>query len=211
MTIKLYHCAVARSIRPLWTLEEMGLAYNVEVMPFPPRFLRPGYLDINPLGTVPAMTDGNVNMTESAAMCQYLVDKYGPTPLAVQSSEPDYGNYLNWLHRSDATLTFPQTVVLRYTLLEPEERRLPQAVDDYTTWFFSRLRCVESATEHNEFLCADRFTIADICVGFALYLADSLKLSDGFKPNTKAYYTRLQQRSAFKKAIAVAPDFNLGP
>ena len=88
MTIKLYHCAVARSIRPLWTLEEMGLPYEVEVMPFPPRFFRPGYLDINPLGTVPAMTDGDVNMTESAAMCQYLVDMYGPTPLAVSSAEP---------------------------------------------------------------------------------------------------------------------------
>ena len=102
---------------------------------------------------------------------------------------------------------------MRYTVLEPEERRLQQAVEDYTTWFFSRLRSVEAATESNEFLCANRFTIADICVGFALYLADSLKqpdglkLSDGFKPNTKAYYERLLQRPAFQRSIALAPDF----
>ncbi len=208
MSIKLYHCSVARSFRPLWTLEEMGLSYELEVMPFPPRFLREGYLEINPLGTVPAMIDNNnLVMTESAACSQYLVDKYGPTPLAVLPSETDYGNYLNWLHRSDATLTFPQTIVLRYTRLEPEERRLNQVVEDYSQWFFSRLRCVETATANHEFLCANRFTIADICVGFALYLADSIKLSSGFKPNTAAYYKRLSERPAFQRCVAMAPGF----
>ena len=68
-------------------------------------------------------------------MCQYLVDKYGPHSIGIKSEEPEYAEYLNWLHRSDATLTFPQTIVLRYTKLEPPERRLPQAVEDYSIWF----------------------------------------------------------------------------
>jgi glutathione S-transferase len=203
MTIKLYHCAGARSLRPLWTLEEMGLAYALETMPFPPRVLREGYLAVNPLGTVPAFTDGDLTMTESAGICQYLVDRYGPTPLGVAPDETDYGLYLNWLHRSDATLTFPQTIVLRYTRLEPEERRLKQAVDDYTQWFFARLRAVEQATAKRDWLCAGRFTIADICVGFALVLAESLGLRQGFKPNTEAYYQRLTARPAFQRASAM--------
>ena len=202
MTIKLYHCPGARSVRPLWTLEEMGIPYELETMRFPPRVFREGYLEINPLGTVPAFTDGDLTMTESAAICQYLVDRYGPTPLGLTPNDKEYGLYLNWLHRSDATLTFPQTIVLRYTRLEPEERRLKQAVDDYTQWFFSRLRSVEQATGEREFLCAGRFTIADICVGFALYLAETLGLKAGFKPNTLAYYERLSARPAFQKAIA---------
>jgi len=200
MAIKLYHCKGARSVRPLWTLEEMGLDYELESMPFPPRFLREGYTDINPVGTVPFMVDGKVEMTESAGICQYLVDVYGPTSLALTPKDPDYGIYLNWLHRSDATLTFPQTIVLRYTALEPEERRLPQAVEDYTKWFFARLRSVETALADREYLCAGRFSIADICVGYALYLADTLSLRGGFKPNTEAYYQRLSQRPAFKRA-----------
>ena len=65
------------------------------------------------------MTDGNVKMTESVAMAQYLVEKYGPTDLRVLPDEHDYPAYLNWLFHSDATLTFPQTVVLRYKLQEP--------------------------------------------------------------------------------------------
>ncbi len=137
---KLYHCKGARSVRPLWTLEEMGIPFELESMPFPPRALREGYLDVNPLGTVPTFVDDDLTMTESAGICQYLVDRYGPTDLALMPRDKDYGLYLNWLHRSDATLTFPQTIVLRYTRLEPEERRLEQAVEDYTKWFFARLR-----------------------------------------------------------------------
>jgi glutathione S-transferase len=202
MTIKLYHCAGARSVRPLWTLLEMGIPFELETMRFPPRLLHEGYLEVNPLGTVPAFTDGDLTMTESAGICQYLVDRYGPTPLAVRADEPDYGLYLNWLHRSDATLTFPQTIVLRYSRLEPEERRLKQAVDDYTQWFFARLRAVEAALADRAYLCAGRFTIADIAVGFALYLAETLDLRKGFKPRTEAYYGRLSARPAFQKAIA---------
>ena len=203
MTIKLYHCKGARSLRPLWILEEMGIPYELETMPFPPRFLREGYLDINPLGTVPTLVDGALTMTESAGICQYLVDRYGPTDLGLSPQDVDYGLYLNWLHRSDATLTFPQTIVLRYTRLEPKERRLQQAVDDYTQWFFARLRSVEQATGEREYLCADRFTIADICVGYALYLATTLGLREGFKPNTEAYYCRLTARPAFQRAMAL--------
>ena len=206
MALKLWHCAGSRSIRPLWTLEEMGLDFELEVMKFPPRFVHAGYTDINPIGTVPFFTDDAggpdnvIQMTESAGISQYVVDRYGPTDLAVGVDEPDYGSYLNWLHRSDATLTFPQTLVLRYTILEPEATRLPKVADDYSKWFHSRLRSVEAAMADREFLCADRFTIADVAVGFALYFAEFLKLSDGFKPNTRAYYERLKARPGFQRA-----------
>ena len=70
--------------------DEMGLDYEVEMMPFPPRVFKPEYLEINMLGTIPYMTDGDVKMTESVAMSQYLVEKYGPTDLRVLPDEPDY-------------------------------------------------------------------------------------------------------------------------
>ena len=209
MSIKLWHCAGARSVRPLWTLEEMALDYELEVMQFPPRFLHAGYTEINPIGTVPFFSDSTDNsdnpvyMTESTGISQYLVDRHGPTDLAVNVDEPDYGDYLNWLHRSDTTLTFPQTLVLRYTVLEPEERRLPSVAEDYTKWFLSRLRSVELALADREFLTAGRFTIADIAVGYALHLAVTLGLRENFKPNTDAYYRRLAARPAFQKATAM--------
>ena len=57
--IRLYHCADARSFRPLWALEELGLPYELHILKFPPRLRQPEYLEVNPLGTIPAMKDGD--------------------------------------------------------------------------------------------------------------------------------------------------------
>ncbi|WP_295845487.1 glutathione S-transferase family protein [Tardiphaga sp.] len=199
--ITLYHCARARSFRPLWTLEELRIPYELKMLPFPPRVFAKDYLGINPLGTIPLLLDGPTRMTESAAIAQYLVTKYGPTPLAVGVDEADYGAFLNWLHFGEATLTFPQTLVLRYSELEPEERRHPQVVADYSKWFLARLRVIETLTATSEFMCAGRFTAADISVGYALLLAQRLGLSAQFGPSVTAYWQRLQQRDGYLRAV----------
>jgi len=198
--ITLYHCDGARSFRPLWMLEELGLAYELKMLPFPPRVLAKEYMALNPLGTIPLMIDAQTRMTESSGICHYLGTRYGPTPLMVEPGEPAYGAFLNWMYFSDATLTFPQTLVLRYTQLEPEERRSPQVATDYAKWFFGRLRAVEAATADAETLCAGRFTAADIVIGYALLLADSIGLASDFGPNVAAYWARLQERDGYKRA-----------
>lgn len=200
--MKLYHCNGARSLRALWALEEMGLQYELVSMQFPPRAFHKDYKDVNPLGTVPALIDGDVTLTESAGICHYLAEKYGPTLLGVAKGEPDFGLYLNWLHRSDATLTFPQTLVLRYTLLEPEERRQPQVAADYRLWFLARWRSVEAALKDRDYLCAERFTMADICVGYALYLARTLAIDEAFTPNVMTWWDRISARTAYLRASA---------
>jgi len=200
--ITLYHCHAARSFRPLWMLEEMGLVYDLKMLPFPPRVLAKEYLALNPLGTIPLMIDGDTKMTESSGICHYLGTRHGPTPLVVGVDEPAYGAFLNWMYFSDATLTFPQTLVLRYTQLEPEERRNPQVASDYAKWFLGRLRAVEAAMATAETLVADRFTAADIVIGYALRLAANIGLARDFGPNVSAYWQRLQQRDGYKRAVA---------
>jgi glutathione S-transferase len=199
--ITLYHCTAARSFRPLWTLEELGLSYELKMLPFPPRVFAKEYLALNPLGTIPLLIDGDVRMTESAATAQYLVTRYGPTPLAVGTDEPDYGAYLNLLHFGEATLTFPQTLVLRYSKLEPETRRNPQVAADYAKWFFGRLRAIEAAVSNRDMLCGGRFTAADISVGYALLLAELIGLAKDFTPAVAAYWQRLQARDGFRRAV----------
>src|ERR1700712_3858430 len=200
--ITLYHCSAARSFRPLWMLEELGLPYDLKMLPFPPRVFAKDYLAINPLGTIPYLIDGETRMSESSGICHYLGTRYGPTPLVVNVEEPAYGAFLNWMYFSDATLTFPQTLVLRYTQLEPEERRSPQVATDYAKWFLGRLRAVEAATGKADTLCADRFTAADISVGYALRLFRKNVLPQGFGPNVAAYWQRLQARDGYKRAGA---------
>ena len=147
--LKIFGTENSRAVRPIWTAEEMGLDYELEMMPFPPRVFYKEYLETNMLGTVPYLVDGDIKMTESVAMCQYLVEKYGPTDLMINSSEPDYPNYLNWLHHADATLTFPQTVVLRYKIQEPGVA--DAAIEGYSRWFVSRLKMLETSLEGKDY------------------------------------------------------------
>ncbi|MGA8603252.1 MAG: glutathione S-transferase family protein [Beijerinckiaceae bacterium] len=204
--ITLYHCMNARSFRVLWTLEEMRLPYELKILPFPPRVHAREYLQINPLGTIPLMLDGDTRMTESAAICQYLATRYGPSPLAVEPHEPTYGAFLNFLHFGEATLTFPEAIVLRYSRIEPDERRQPQVVDDYARFFYGRLRMAEATLASSDYLCAGRFTAADISVGYALLLSHYNGLSEKLPGAVRAYWERLRQREGFQRADAAQKD-----
>jgi glutathione S-transferase len=200
--LSLYHCADARSFRPLWALEELGLSYELHMLPFPPRVREKSYLEVNPLGTIPTLFDGAMRMTESAAICEYLAARFGPGTLGVTVDEPGYGPYLNALHYGEATLTFPQTLVLRYTRLEPEARRVPQVVEDYSNWFAGRLKGLDALLSKSDFVAADRFTAADISVAYALLLATTLRLEARFSPAIADYWQRMQDRDGFKRAKA---------
>ncbi len=203
--IHLYHCVSARSFRPLWMLEELRLPYTLHMMPFPPRAKARWFLEENPLGTVPLLVQGEgprqVRMTESAAICQYLAAAHPDAGLEVRPADPAFGAYLNWLHLGEATLTFPQTLVLRYGRFEPAERKQPQVVEDYSRWFLARLRVAESALARQDFLCAGRFTAADVSVGYALLLAEHVGLAPQFGEATQAYWERLQQRPGYRRAM----------
>ena len=201
----------------------MGVPYDLRMMPFPPRVLAGSFLDVNPLGTVPALFDESTRLTESAAICQYLAARYSPGKLDVSIDEADFGAYLNFLHFGEATLTFPQTLVLRYRRFETPERRQPQVAEDYSKWFLARLRTLEPVLAEAAFLCAARFTAADISVGYALLLAQHLGLHERFTLSVAAYWQRLQAREGFRRAmvaqertalaqgVPVTPSPDLGP
>ncbi len=199
-TPTLYHCADARSFRCVWTAEELGLDYTLVTMPFPPRFLAPAYKEINPLGTIPCWVEGDLKLTESAAICQYIARG---TSLNVSEDEAGYPEWLNWLHRSDATLTFPLAIMLRYSRMPPPMVKRPEVVEDYRQFFAGRARSIESAlADGREFLVAGRFTTADICIGYAVLLARSLGLDPDLGDATRSWYDRLTQRAGFNAARA---------
>ena len=184
-------------------LEELSLPYQLHMLPFPPRGLARDYLTINPLGTVPLLLDGDVRLTESAAICEYLVRRYGNGQLDVLPDDPEFGRYLNWLHMSDATLTFPQTLVLRYRFFETVERLQPQVAEDYQRWFLARLKAVDHGFTYGQFLCGERFTVADVAVTYALQLATHLGMESKFPPGAAAYWQRMQQCPTFINALKI--------
>ncbi|MEE4206854.1 MAG: glutathione S-transferase family protein [Erythrobacter sp.] len=196
----LWTCARSRGLRATWAAEEAGVDIDLRVLPFPPRHLAPEYLEENPLGTVPLLVDGETRMTESCAIAHYLATREGYTDLAIAPGERDYAEYLDYTYHADATITFPQTVFMRFAIFE-KDKGLAEAGHAYAKWFHKRLVKVEQRLEGREYLCADRFTVADICIGYALVLAQNVGLDEGVPGSLKAYRERLTARPAYKRAF----------
>jgi len=196
----LYTCARSRGLRATWAAEEAGVDIDLKVLPFPPRYLAPEYLAINPLGTVPMLVDGESRMTESCAIAHYLASKDGPSPLVIAPGERDYAEYCDFTYHADATITFPQTVYMRFVLFE-KDKGLQEAGHAYAKWYWKRLVKVEERLKSRDYLCGDRFTVADICVGYALILSASVGLDEGVPDSLKAYRERLTSRPAYRRAF----------
>jgi glutathione S-transferase len=197
----LYTCARSRGLRATWAAEEAGVPIDLRILPFPPRYLAPEYLAMNPLGTVPMLVDGDSRMTESCAIAHYLASRDGLTDLVISPGEPDYAEYCDFTYHADATITFPQTVYMRFVLFE-KDKGLGEAGHAYAKWYWKRLVKVEERLKDREYLCGDRFTVADICCGYALILSQSVGLDEGVPESLKAYRERLTSRPAYRRAFA---------
>jgi glutathione S-transferase len=153
------------------------------------------------------MIDGDTHMTESSGIPLYLLERYGKYEFGLKPDHPEYGDYLNWLFHSDATLTFPQTVYLRYSLFEPAERGLQEAGTDYVQWFHARLRRLNTTlADGRQYLVDDRFTIADIAIAYALHLGELLKIDEPYKPPIRDYLNRMRARPAFQKVVVIGEE-----
>ena len=203
---QLYHGAGTRSVRVLWVLEELGVDYELHPVLFPARVRQPEFLQVNPLGSLPAFVQGEAFMTESMAICEYLAAVHGPTPLAVMPDEPGFADYRHFCWYGEASLTQPLGTILRYSRREPVERRLPQAVDDARLVFARRLEPVSRHLADNDYLAAGRFTLADVSVAYALGFADFLGEAGSFPPAVAAYRDRLAARPAYRRAYPLTPS-----
>ena len=151
----------------------------------------------NPLGTIPLLVDGDTRMTESCAMLHYLSLRHGQGRFAVPTEHGEFGAYLNWLHHGEATLTFPQTIYLRYSRMEPEDRRLPQAAEDYRLWFLARPKLLEPLlSDGPDTLLPSGFTMPDTAAHYAIELAVLLGLRSDLPPETLRSSAGLPPRAA---------------
>ena len=196
----LYTCAGSRGLRATWAAEEAGTDIELKLLPFPPRYQAPEYLERNPLGTVPMLVEGEISMTESCAIAHYLATKGRDRSLVVTPDEADYPAYIDFTYHADATITFPQTVFMRFALFE-KDKGWSEAGEAYAKWFWKRLVKLEQRLETREFLCGDRFTVADICCGYALILAGKVGLDEGVPQSLRDYRERLVSREGYKRAV----------
>lgn len=199
---KVYFAPFARSLRILWTLEELNAPYEPVRVQFPPRIAQPDYLNVNPLGQVPTLIHGETKVFESVGACQYINEVSGGD-LEIAPGQPGRAEYLQWLWFGEATLTPPLGTMVRHTF-GPEDGRSPQALAEARDQFLTRLSVVEARLSGRQYLAGERFTLADVSVGYALNLAGMLRLAGEFPAEISEYFGRLKARPAFQAAAAHA-------
>ena len=198
----LYHAPNARSLRVLWTLEELGAKADVKTLPFPPREKEPDYLKVNPTGAIPAMVDGDRVMTESLAICEYLAAKHGSS-LLVAPGEPERVPFLEWLWYGESTLMTPLSRLGRIAGLPVKGEAIDVVLADARESLQVRLKSLEQRLEGRDFLVAGRLTLADVSVGYPLHLIAVFGIDVPLGTRTAAYRERLRTRPAFVRAAAI--------
>ena len=200
--MKLYYAPQTRATRPRWMLEEIGAPYElVRLQLSKGEHKRPEYLKIHPHGAVPAYSDGEVTMFESAAICAYLADKFPDKRLAPPVGSAERGLYYQWLVYSMATMEPPVLKVFLNTRMLAEEKRSPAVAEEGRAQWKDVARVLQQAVEGKAFLLGEQFTAADVMVGSILGWAGFMGLLDGF-PGLQTYVERLTSRPAFKRATA---------
>ena len=191
----------SRSLRVVWLLEEMGLAYRLR-----PVDLRAGveddaeFLAINPAGFIPAIRDGDVTMVESVAIMEYLMARYGPTPLAPAPQSRAFPAYQQFLHLGEAGLATLMMPVVVSRFIAPEAERENWGATWCLQSFQKRLKLVSQRLASSPYLAGEAFTAADISVTYALNLGQrncGITLGDA----EQAYLARTTGRDAYKRAM----------
>lgn len=200
--VTLYHAPNARSLRVLWTLEELGVTAEVKTVPFPPRVKQPDYLAVSPAGTIPALVDGDRVLTESLAICEYLAAKHG-SPLLVAADAPERPSFLEWLWYGESTLMTPISRMGRVSSLPVKGEAIDVVLADARDSLTVRLKSLEQRLEGRDFLVAGQLTLADISVGYPLHLIAVFGIDVPLGTRTSAYRERLRARPAFVRAAAI--------
>lgn len=197
--MKLYGSRNSRSMRCVWALEEAGATYDYQrIWMMKGEGHSPAFKAINPAGKIPVLIDGEMTLSESAAIVMYVADKYPNAPLmpvdAVQRAE-----VFRWIFYAVTEVEPHLWAIAQHRFALPEDKRVP-ALEPTCTWQLERaFRPIEKALVDHPFIAGATFSAADIIVTHCLIWALSAKLP-GVGPVSLAYVERMRQRPAFVRA-----------
>ena len=190
-----------RGFRVVWLLEEMGLRYQLRPVDLLAGVDRDAeFLAVNPAGFIPAIRDGDVTMVESIAIMEYLMARYGPTPLAPDPHDSAFPAYQQFLHLGEAGLAASIYFVVVSRKLAPEAERQNSGAGKALGVYESRLGLVTRQLARSPYLAGDRFTAVDISVTYALEFAQRSGAA-ALGKEEQAYVARTSEREAYKRAM----------
>lgn len=157
-----------RTVR--WLLEELEVPYVARVMQYGTTIKSAEYLAVNPMGKVPAIDDNGVIVTEVAAICTYLADKFPEKKLAPALDDPERGSYLRWLFFIAGPMEMASTArAYNWNIDQENSMAVGCGMMDDT------VQALEQALTGNEYLCGNRFTAVDLLLASYLFWGLSQK------------------------------------
>lgn len=180
-----------------WMLEEVGEPYTTVWLDYGTSMKAPGYLAINPMGKVPALRDGLAVVTEAAAICAYLADRFPEKGLMPPPVSPARADYFRWLFFAAGPLE--QAVVARSLGWQvPEGRSAMVGFGSYA----DTLDTLAQGLSKGPYVCGDHFTAADVYVGSSVGWGLVFGTIE-WRPVFEAYAARVQARPAYQRALQI--------
>ena len=192
MALTLYYHPYSRAAGSIWALEEAGVPYELKVVDIMKgEQKQPDVLSRNPMGKLPTLVDGDLVVTEAAAIALYLADRYAPGQLAPALDDPRRGTYLRWSF-------FAPSVIEPAVMAKHSGWQVKDVAAGWGT-YEAMIAAAEGAIAKGPFLLGERFSMADVVFG------GTLRFMIGFKqiepsPAFASYVERLDARPAAKRA-----------
>ena len=202
MTTRIFHVPGTRSIRVIWVCEELSHPYEIVPVDFGTEYRSSDeWRRLSPTGKVPVMTDEDVTISESGAMVQYLLDRYGRGRLQPVPGSREHALYLQWSWFAEATFARPLGEIVNHRRVFPPKQVSDAAIDEMRRRAHLCLAAVDRAVRDRPYLLGEAFSAADIMMGYPLFFVDRLAPVEGF-PAARAYQERLRARPGCQRATA---------
>ena len=219
-TRTIWGIGTSRTIRAHWAAAEVGLEYAVEaIRPRTGETKTARFTAVNPRQKIPVLVDGDLTLSESLAIVNYLGENHGdPASGLVPREGPERAAYDEWCFFAamelDATSLY---VIRRHSGLSEIYGRAPVAVDVARAYFERQIASVVAHLgDERRYLMGDRFTGADIVMTSVLGNAESYEFALdetllAYGERTRADGERTRARPAFQAACAINNPPDLGP
>jgi glutathione S-transferase len=199
--LKVHFVANTRAGRIVWLLEELGLEYEVNIMPFSKEGLKSEeHRSRHALGRVPVLEDGDISIFESGAIIEYILARHKDGGLKPDVNSPEFPHYLQWFHYCEGMVMPPMNQIVVQTILLPPDRRDENVLLQAQKLLSKALAPVNEALAGKDYLVGD-FSAADLMLGHSCFMANRLGCVSDEMANIKAYVAKIEARPAFIKSI----------
>lgn len=201
--MKLYGLGPTRSLRARWALQELDAEFEfVPINLLAGENRHPDFLRLNPTGKLPVLVDGDLVLTESAAIVMYLAEKYGAKGL-MSADLSQRAQVYRWSMFAVTELEQPLWRIARHSFLYPEDKRLPEDIALAKEEFVSMAAILDRHMDGREFIVGDTISVADCVTAYVLDWGNENGLIDDYS-NLKAYLERMYARPKAPQRIADA-------